>query len=86
MGKKRAYGWGSVIRWEVEATPEDRSLWHDGVPQRAIPATRHQERELRRTGQTLRARLMQWSYKPPYYEAANQAMCYMPQAIRIAGR
>lgn len=37
LGKKSAYGYGRIGRWEVEQTDIDASWFHDGVLMRAIP-------------------------------------------------
>lgn len=77
LGKHKAAGWGRVRRWEVTPAEADYSLWRDGVPQRSIPITPaiHQLGGLRR---------MHWGYRPFYYEACNQTLCYIPEKVRIA--
>jgi len=73
IGKKRVYGWGRVLRWEVQEMSEDKSVIVAGVPQRSVPVTSETQR-LVAPG----IRQVFWGYYPPYYESANQAMCYMP--------
>lgn len=79
IGKKRAYGWGAVMRWEVEEVSEDRSVFVEGVPQRSVPVTSRTE-ALVREG----TRRAFWGYYPPYYDPANQTVCFMPQGLRKA--
>lgn len=81
LGKKRAYGWGRVIRWTVDETDQDRSLWVGPIPQRAIPVTHLAGHHWQGHAEP---RTMQWSFRPPYYESANFATCYMPEGVRIA--
>ncbi len=38
LSKKRAYGYGAVLRWRVEGAPADESLWgSDGTLARPVP-------------------------------------------------
>jgi len=78
IGKKRMYGWGSVLRWEVEEVEQDHSLIWDGKPQRSLPVT---DRIYELVAET---RQIFWGYYPPYYDHRNQAECYLPSRIRLA--
>jgi hypothetical protein len=79
IGKKRAYGWGEVITWQVEMVAEDRSVLVDGVPQRSLPVTENTSGQV--AADTVQAF---WGYYPPYYDPANQTVCFMPQGLRKA--
>ena len=78
IGKKRAYGYGQVLRWQVEEATVDRSVFADGVPQRSVPRTE------RTAGLVApEAPVLYHGFYPPYYDFRNQADCYMPPSLRI---
>lgn len=62
VGKKTAYGWGRIIRWQVEPWPEDWSVHRNGRLMRAVPGE----------GGTLHG------YRPPYWLPENQTPCRLP--------
>lgn len=64
IGKKTEMGWGAVIDWRVEPTPEDWSITGpDGRLMRPVPAAEG----------TL------YGLRPPYWLPRNQACCRLPQ-------
>lgn len=69
LGKKRAYGNGRVIRWEVEVAEEDFSEQKDGIWTRAIPVALLEKQLIDMTYH---------SFRPPYWHHDNLAMCAMP--------
>jgi len=69
IGKKRAYGNGEVLKWEVETTDQDLSEQAEGVWTRAVPAILLKNHLLDMTYH---------AYRPPYWHAENMALCVMP--------
>jgi CRISPR type IV-associated protein Csf3 len=69
LGKKTVQGWGRVAAWEVLPWPEDWSVWRDGRPMRAIPAS---------SLKTFPADLVYTGYRPSYWLRENQALCVVP--------
>lgn len=78
IGKKRAYGYGHVVRWQVEPADSDRSVLVDGVPQRSVPFTS-------RTAAMVApdVPVLYHGFYPPYYDMANQTDCFMPPSLRV---
>lgn len=75
LGKHHNRGYGVVAAWEVEPCdgPEDRWLWReDGTPARAIPTAMLDDW----TGEVAWA-----GYRPPYWLAAHQAWCAVPNPV-----
>jgi CRISPR type IV-associated protein Csf3 len=70
IGKKRSYGNGMVLRWEVEPREEDWSEWKDHCLMRPLPGplaikwARHGGFDIEYT-----------AYRAPQWHDANQAMC-----------
>lgn len=69
LGKKRAYGNGRVLKWEIEPILEDWSEIKGGRWTRAIPHY-HFDDKL--------ARWMRISYRPPYWHPSSIEMCTIP--------
>lgn len=70
IGKKRAQGWGRVMRWEIEAVAEDWSVWKGGALMRTLPVF---------AADGLPNRQAWYGLRPPYYVASNQTLVWMPE-------
>ncbi len=69
IGKKRSQGWGRVVRWEIERQAEDWSVWQAGRLMRTLPIL---------AASDLSQAQAWYGIRPPYYEAANQSLVWMP--------
>ena len=76
IGKKTIQGWGRVNRWETSALHEDLSEYKNGVPTRALPATKEELLVIGKNGSAFRVR--QWGFRPSYYAKSNQMLCLVP--------
>lgn len=76
IGKKRSYGNGQVLQWEVEEIADDWHLWRQGKLMRPIPY-----RLLFSQSQILISEpvLLQWGWRPPAWLNSNKELCVMPQ-------
>lgn len=69
LGKKTVQGWGRVARWEVEAIPEDVSVWDNGRLMRGIPV------EFAPGGHPTAF----YGVRPSYWMRQNQMLLAMPE-------
>jgi hypothetical protein len=70
IGKKRAQGFGEIIKWSVEKTDLDPLLDENGAPRRPIPEHLYQgDRGLPQQDLT---------WRPAYWNFENRAVCYAP--------
>jgi CRISPR type IV-associated protein Csf3 len=77
LGKKRGYGNGEVLRWELWPLREDWSLWRDGRPMRALPdGPWFASRDYRRGRYAIRA---------PYPDPTRVRDCVLPDDLPAAG-
>jgi len=75
IGKKGAQGWGRVLRWQVDAWPEDWSLFgRDGLPMRPIPFDWYRAQKQFRLDTPIGRR----AYRPPYYASRNVGTVVYP--------
>jgi CRISPR type IV-associated protein Csf3 len=76
LGKKRSYGNGQVLRWEVEPIKEDWHLWREGKLMRPMPY-----RLLFSYPEILNNDpvLMNWGWRPPAWLPSNKEVCVMPK-------
>lgn len=75
LGHKRSQGHGEVIRWEVYAEREDRSIWRaDGQPARSLPLG-WLERQGYELGVWERATV---SIRPPSWHPSRRRDCAVP--------
>jgi CRISPR type IV-associated protein Csf3 len=76
LGKKRSYGNGQVLRWEVEPIKEDWHLWRDNKLMRPMPY-----RLLYSDSRILLSEpvTMAWGWRPPVWLSINKEVCVMPQ-------
>lgn len=70
LGKKRAYGYGQVNRWEVKPHEHDWHLWRDNILMRPVPAAA--------IDRTADFGILQWGWRPPAWLPANRVLCAMP--------
>jgi len=68
IGKKRVYGWGRVLAWEVTPWHADWSVWRDGRLTRGVPVE---------DAPSVTTRL-HYGLRPGYYKPANQMTLAMP--------
>lgn len=71
IGKRRASGYGEVVRWEAEPGVLDGIVGHLGEPLRPIPVERWTE-----GGDWVP---VEAAWKPPYWEVRNRTKCYVPE-------
>lgn len=71
IGKRRASGYGEVVRWEAEDGELDGLVGYLGDPLRPIPADRWAE-----GGDQI---AIDTAWKPPYWAIENRAKCYAPE-------
>jgi CRISPR type IV-associated protein Csf3 len=70
MGKKRAYGNGHVLRWEIVPMYEDFSEWRENCMTRPIPGPLLQGVEWAEP-----FNMQYMAYRAPQWHNANQALC-----------
>lgn len=70
IGKKRAYGYGQILRWEIETCGEDWHLWRDGQLMRPIPVTA--------IDRCCDFAILNWGWRPPAWLHTNKTRCAMP--------
>lgn len=70
VGKRRASGFGEVVRWEVEDGELDGIVGYLGEPLRPVPADRWTE-----GGDHV---AVDTAWKPPYWAVGNRDRCYAP--------
>ena len=75
--KKRSYGNGEIINWEISTAYDDYSLWYDDKLMKPIP--------VRLIDRKLDNPKMIWGWKSPAWLAANKELCYMPKDNVIYG-
>jgi CRISPR type IV-associated protein Csf3 len=71
IGKRRASGYGEVIRWEAEDGELDGLVGYLNDPLRPVPADRWTE-----GGDQI---AIDTAWKPPYWAIENRAKCYAPE-------
>lgn len=71
IGKRRASGYGEVIRWEAEDGELDGLVGYLNDPLRPIPAHRWTE-----GGDQI---AIDTAWKPPYWAIENRAKCFAPE-------
>jgi hypothetical protein len=71
IGKRRASGYGEVIRWEAEDGELDGLVGYLNDPLRPVPADRWTE-----GGDQI---AIDTAWKPPYWAIENRARCYAPE-------
>lgn len=69
IGKKRAYGYGQVLKWEVEPH-DDWHLWRDGQLMRPVPVTA--------IDRNCDFAILNWGWRPPAWLHTNKVRCAMP--------
>ena len=72
IGKNRSQGYGRVRRWLVTPEDVDRSVWYNDELQRPIPQDLLEAARI--TGDF---EIVYYSYRPPYHDARNLALCAM---------
>jgi hypothetical protein len=72
IGKRRSAGYGEVSGWEADTGQLDGLVGYGGEPLRPIPVARWTE-----GGDQI---AIDTAWKPPYWEIANRAKCYAPEA------
>ena len=72
IGKRRAAGYGEVVRWEAEDGDLDGLVGYLNDPLRPIPADRWTA-----GGNQI---AIDTAWKPPYWAIENRAKCYAPEA------
>jgi hypothetical protein len=72
IGKKRSQGYGHVLRWTITPEDTDRSAWYNDEIQRPIPQSL-----LEAACVTGDFEIGYYSYRPPYHDARNLALCAM---------
>lgn len=71
LGKKTAQGWGRVMRWEVDESLEDYSIWADGDLMRGIPRYHWPKgRYIEKMGF--------YGIRPSYWDRRNQMELVLP--------
>jgi CRISPR type IV-associated protein Csf3 len=71
LGKKTAQGWGRVMRWEVEKTEEDWSIWQGERLMRGIPRYHWPNgRDIGKIGF--------YGIRPSYWDRRNQMELVLP--------
>lgn len=73
LGKKRAYGYGEVLRWEMREMREDCSTWKDNRLMRPLPAYGLRDTQSWEEPPNFQ----QIAYRTPAWHVANQALCAM---------
>lgn len=71
IGKRRASGFGEVIRWEVESGELDGLVGYLGEPLRPIPTERWTE-----GGDWVP---VEAAWKAPYWDVRNRTRCFVPE-------
>jgi hypothetical protein len=74
IGKRRGSGFGQVKNWRVEPGEYDGLLGLNNNPLRPIPEVLYEGNDS--------ALKIEASWKPPYWEPAHRAICYVPEFIK----
>ena len=75
VGKKYAAGYGLISSCKVEAYGADYSLWHpEHGLMRPVEVNSDEAKHLDLSGYPI----MQYGIKPPYWQAKNMRLCYVP--------
>jgi hypothetical protein len=69
IGKKRSYGNGQVLRWEIEGVDHDYSEWRSGELMRPIPGPLFDQGKVRPLD------IQHIGFRAPQWHSANQCMC-----------
>lgn len=69
-------GLGAVSGIEIDDDPLDRSLVHDGAPQRALPIATMADADAYRDGSYA---VRDATLRPPYWHRASEALCVVPR-------
>ena len=69
MGKKKSYGNGQVLRWEIEPMEEDCSTWKANKLMRPLP------RQLGTSVQWQLFNMQHTAFRAPQWHPGNQEMC-----------
>jgi CRISPR type IV-associated protein Csf3 len=72
LGKKYSQGWGRVYRWQIEAAPEDWSVWKDGRLMRGVPFDDI-------AGYKGGFNIGTYGIRPSYWRQSNQVPLVMPE-------
>lgn len=73
LGKKRAYGFGEIIRWEVQQVEQDWHLWGpQGQLMRPMPS------RLLTFDHVFDWAPLRWGWRPPGRLTCNQELCACP--------
>lgn len=71
IGKKRSYGYGQIIRWEVELHGEDWHLWrNENQLMRPIP--------IKAIDRVCDFVILTWGWRPPSWFHGNRIQCALP--------
>lgn len=71
IGKKRGYGYGQIIKWEVQANGEDWHLWRNkNQLMRPIP--------IASVDRVCDFAILNWGWRPPAWLHTNRAQCALP--------
>lgn len=68
LGKKRSYGNGQVLKWDVDPIPEDWHLYRGGKLMKPLPI------DAVNGGYPVRS----WGWRPPAWANWNKVVCAMP--------
>ena len=71
LQKKRSYGNGEVLQWQITQTNNDYHLWHEDKLIKPVP--------VRLMPHKLDNPQMIWGWKSPSWLPANKELCYMPK-------
>jgi hypothetical protein len=74
IGKRRASGYGEVVRWEVENGELNGIVGYAGEPLRPVPAERWKE-----SGDWIPEEA---AWKAPYWDVKNRTKCFVPGRLQ----
>lgn len=80
LGKKRAYGYGHVVNWNIYSVQEDYSLINEDKLVKSIPLAC--AKELLSEETVANISIAKHGWKPPAWYAPNKVVCAMSENIR----
>lgn len=72
IGKKRAYGYGQVISWDVVSIDSDYHLWREDKLMRSVPLNNLP------TNRIVDCNIQKWGWRPPTWLNENIITCALP--------
>jgi hypothetical protein len=78
LGKKRSQGFGQVCQWDVTEIDQDWSLVKDKELMKPVSGKVYSSLDLDRFYNVLK-----WGWKPPVWLPENQALCFMPEVVKL---